>query len=231
MTAALLALLLAAEPDFCGERPTKGPSRSVGAPSKGSLEGGKALEDSADARVLPRRHKARCLNYGVARLVDALAHAGQAVREAYPGSQPLGVGDLAQAKGGPIPPYSRSHQAGRDVDLAYYAVDASGAPLAVSDLWKAKGLTDGTRHFDLPRNWALVAALLSDATIEVRWLFVSDELKAALLAEGARRQAGAGLLRRASEALHQPSDAPPHDDHFHLRVRCTPEERAAGCRD
>ena len=231
MTAALLALLVAAEPGFCDQRPTKGPSRSVGAPSKGSLEGGKALEDSTDARVLPRRHKARCLNYGVARLVDALAHAGQSVRAAYPGSPPLGVGDLAQAKGGPIPPYSRSHQAGRDVDLAYYAVDASGAPLPVDDLWKAKGLTDGTRHFDLERNWALVVALASNPSVEVRWIFVSDELRAALLAEGAKEKAAPALISRAEAVLHQPSDAPPHDDHFHLRIRCTAEERAAGCRD
>ena len=38
-------------------------------------------------------------------------------------------------------------------------------------------------------------------------------------------------ISRASEVLHQPSDAPPHDDHFHLRIRCTADERKADCVD
>jgi penicillin-insensitive murein endopeptidase len=39
----------------------------------------------------------------------------------------------------------------------------------------------------------------------------------------------AWLLERAESVLHQPTDSRPHDDHFHLRIRCTPEERSAGC--
>ena len=36
------------------------------------------------------------------------------------------------------------------------------------------------------------------------------------------------IVRRV---LHQPSDAPPHDDHFHVRIRCTQGERDEGCVD
>ncbi len=233
MQALLLAVVLSADGEFCGEKPTKKPPASVGRPSKGRLEGGAALADSDGARVLPRRHAARCLNFGVPRLVEALAHAGRVVQARHPGTPALGVGDLSRARGGPIPPYSRSHQAGRDADLAFYAVDAEGRPVAVDDLWRARGgkSADGALAFDAARSWTLVVALLSDPSLEVRWLFVSAELKGLLLAQAAKEKAEPALVRRATAALHQPSDAPPHDDHFHLRIRCTADERAGGCVD
>lgn len=223
----VLAIVLAGA-SWCGEKPTADAPRSVGGPSNGKLVGGVALEDSATVRTLPRRHRDRCLHFGVPRLVKALEKAGAEIQR-----PPLGVGDLSRAQGGPIHPISKSHQAGRDVDLAFYLLDAQGKPVAADDLvhFDDDGRErDGTRRFDVGRNWRLVAALLSDPTIDVRWLFVSAGLKALLLAEGKRAGAGKGLLAQAEAALHQPSDAPPHDDHFHLRIRCTPAEAKDGCR-
>ena len=40
-----------------------------------------------------------------------------------------------------------------------------------------------------------------------------------------------GRLEGAAQVLHQPTDAPPHDDHLHLRLRCTETEGRAGCRE
>ena len=37
------------------------------------------------------------------------------------------------------------------------------------------------------------------------------------------------VLVRAAYVLHQPSSGNPHRDHFHVRIRCTAQERAAGC--
>lgn len=222
----VLALVLAG---WCGEQPTPDKAaRSVGAPSNGKLLGGVALRDSATVRVLPKRHQARCLNFGTPRLVAALEKAGAAVK-----GPPLGVGDLSRAQGGPIHPISRSHQAGRDVDLAFYLLDAKGQPEAADDLVHFDGdgrERGGARRFDVARNWRLVEALLSDATIDVRWMFVSEGLRTLLLAEGKRAGAGKAVLEKAAAVLHQPSDAPPHDDHLHLRIRCTEAEAAAGCR-
>ena len=232
MTPLVLALL-AAEPTFCDERPTNEPPASRGRPAHGRVEGALALAESSSVRVLPKRHKSRCLNWGTPRLVAALARAGRDVQKRVEGSPPLGVGNIGRARGGSLVPYSRSHQAGRDCDLAFYALDASG-PVAVEDLEhydaKLRG-REGALRFDVPRNWALVASLLGDERIELEWLFVSDELKAALLAHATRIKAAPGVIDAAREKLHQPSDAPPHDDHFHLRLRCTPAERAADCVD
>lgn len=209
----VLALILAAS--FCTEAPTKSPSRSVGRASNGSLEGGVAITESESLRVLPKRHKARCLVFGTERLVRALEAAAAKV-----GGQPLGVGDLSRARGGSIAPLSRSHQSGRDADLAFYALKG---PL--DDL---EALRPG--ELDVARQWRLVAALLEDPSIDVRWMFVSEPIRAALLAEGERVKADPATLVRARRVLHQPSDAPPHDDHLHLRIACSPDEAAAGCR-
>jgi penicillin-insensitive murein endopeptidase len=85
--------------------------------------------------------------------------------------------------------------------------------------------------FDVARNWALVAALVSDEAIELKWIFVSGALREVLLAQGRKSKASPKVLAAAERLLHQPSDAPPHDDHFHVRIRCSQSERDEGCVD
>lgn len=222
----------AAASSYCSDEPRPASrSASFGRASRGWLKGGVPLVDGASARVLPRRHKERCLHYGTERLVRALARAGAEVQARYEDSPPLGVGDLSRAAGGPIPPYSRSHQSGRDADLAFYVLE-QGRSVPADDLVRIGPSLkdpDGRLVFDVARNWRLVEALLSDDTIEVRWLFVSEPLKRALLDEAKRRGAAQAMLEKAAQVLHQPSDAPPHDDHFHLRIGCAPGERQSGC--
>jgi murein endopeptidase len=225
---------LAGEPTFCGEQPVPhAQGLSVGRASNGHLLGARALEPTEAIRLLPRRHERRCLNWGTPRLVSALRRAAEAVRQALPDSPPLGVGDLSKARGGPIPPYSRSHQSGRDADLAFYQLDEQGQPVPAEDLlsFDARGLADkGRRRFDAQRNWLLVRALLEDREVEVQWMFISRPLRQLLLEEARRRKEPAHLIKRAEQVLHQPTDSRPHDDHFHVRIRCTPEERASGCK-
>jgi len=238
--AALLVLLAAgaasAESRFCNESPAHGPPASLGRPSSGALLGGARLEPDAHLRVLPRQAR-RCLDWSTPRLVEAIKRAADALARADPRSPPLGVGDLSRARGGAIREYSRSHQSGRDADLAFFQLDASGNPVAAEELVRfgksLAGVTsDGrVRAFDVARTWRFVRALLSDSAIHVRWLFVSDALRAALLAEARRESAPGTILALAAKALHQPSDAPPHDDHLHVRIACEREEIALGCRD
>jgi len=224
---------LAGEPTFCGEEPTSdSQSLSLGRSSEGKLLGAKALEPSEAIRTLPRRHQRRCLNWGTTRLVAALQRAAEAVRQSSPDSPPLGVGDLSKARGGPIPPYSRSHQSGRDADLAFYQLDEQGQPVPAEDLlsFDARGYADsGKSRFDARRNWLLVRALIEDPEVDVQWMFISRPLRQALLEEARKLKEPAPLLERAERVLHQPTDSRPHDDHFHVRIRCAPEERSAGC--
>lgn len=229
-----LALSLAAF-SYCDEAPSQGPSTSVGAPSNGRVEGAWRFEDTDDARVLPLRHQQRCLSFGSKRLVQSIARAAKRVRSEHPGGAQLGVGNIGRARGGPIRDYSHSHQAGRDADLAFYLLDNAGAPVAATDLVRVGddlvGLENKGVRLDVPRTWTLVRALLEDSAIDVRWLFASRAIAKALLEEAVRTKAPARTIARAREVLHQPSDAPPHDDHLHLRIRCTAVETRGGCRD
>jgi penicillin-insensitive murein endopeptidase len=236
LTLLLIAMSAAiAEPSFCDERPDPArTSLSLGHAANGQLLGAVRFIDSPAARILPLRHTARCLWFATSRLVRALHTSAERVRASIPNTPPLGVGDLSRARGGPIPPYSRSHQSGRDADIAFYATDSGGSPVAAVDLFPfsdALVSADGALRFDVERNWQLVAALLADPSIDIEWLFVAPAIAQALFAEAERQGAAAGLLDRAKALLHQPSDAPPHNDHLHLRIRCAPEERRRGCVD
>lgn len=208
---------------YCDEQPSKGASTSIGSPSNGRVEGAWKLEDTKHARVMPARHKERCLSWGTKRLVQALQRAAKRVSAEHPDGFPLGVGNIGRARGGPIRDYSSSHQAGRDVDLAFYLQGR-----AADDLVK---IDDDLAGLDVARTWTLARALLEDTSIDVKWMFVSPAIKRALLEEAKRTQTPARIVKKAREVLHQPSDAPPHDDHLHLRIRCTAVERRGGCRD
>lgn len=222
---ALATTLALAAFSYCDEQPTDGPSTSIGSPSNGRVDGARRFVDSDHARVLPRRHKQRCLAWGTKRLVMAIDAAGERVGKEHPGPDgkpvPLGVGNIGRAKGGPIRDYSRSHQAGRDADLAFFYEGK-----VAEDLERI----EGTSGLDVVRTWALVRSLLEDTSIDVQWLFVSTPIRDALLAEAARTNAPRDVVKRAREVLRQPSDAPPHDDHLHLRIRCTRVEERHGCR-
>ena len=229
----MLMAVLSAEPTFCDERPSAGSPASRGRPANGHVEGAVALTETGAVRVLPKRHRARCLSWATPRLIGAIERAGREVQKTFPDSPALGVGNLGRARGGSLKPYSHSHQAGRDGDLAFYVLDAQG-PVAAEDLQRfdREGKSeDGKLRFDVARNWALVAALVGDESIELKWVFVSSALRDALLAYARKAKAPGSVVAAAEKVLHQPSDAPPHDDHFHLRVRCTQGERDEGCVD
>ncbi len=132
----------------------------------------------------------------------------------------------------------RSHRSGRDVDLLYYLTGAAGLPVeprgrvAFSRFGVAPDLETGELVvFDDARNWHLVRTLLSDPRLEVQWIFCSRGVKSRLLRHALASEPDRTLLLRASYVLAQPMNAAPHDDHFHVRVLCSPDERALGCRD
>jgi len=135
-----------------------------------------------------------------------------------------------------------SHRTGRDADLLFYIVDASGRSVrgsgffafderGASSVVAAGAPVRGVALFDTARNWALVRALLLDDEAPVQWIFCADGIKARLLAHAARHERDARALVRASYVLHQPTSGNPHRDHFHVRLACTARERALGCLD
>ncbi len=212
----------------------QGPT-SLGTTSSGILARGVAFPERGPGFV--RARPGEGTRFGTPGLIESLQRALADVDVAFPGTAATRVGDLSSEGGGR---HSRhgSHRTGRDVDVVFYLTDASGRSvsprgwLAFSRFGHAFEEGSGNLYFfDDARNWQLVRSLLLDPDASVQWIFVSRGLKTRLLEYALAHETSAEALVRAAYVLHQPEHAAPHDDHFHVRVFCTPEDRASGCRD
>lgn len=96
-------------------------SASMGSVGGGELYGGWALAESGPYHVIIDRALPRKTRWGTPQLVRLIQDAGRQVARAYPGSK-LAVGNLSVEGGGDIK-WSRSHNSGRDADLAFYVLD------------------------------------------------------------------------------------------------------------
>jgi penicillin-insensitive murein endopeptidase len=212
------------------KKPPAIPAESVGSPNEGRLEGGVRLDTSvAWLRVMPG-HETPDRRWGLPSLVHMIDRAAHAVAKRYPKSV-LGVGDLSRKRGGDVGGH-HSHESGRDADLAFYVVDAKGKPVSPRrflhfDASLAAVGAPGLR-FDVARNWLFVQSMLLDRKAHVSHIFLSDPLRLALLAHAKKLGVASRLRRRAAMTLMQPTGAPAHDDHFHVRISC-PRERGSEC--
>ena len=207
-------------------------SASTGYPWKGRLKDGVRLEESKYIGITGE-YRAGGHFYGTWELVQLLERAAFRVAKKHPGSK-LYVGELSKQRGGAISGHG-SHQNGRDVDLAFYMLDAKGqqvVPYAFANFdgnGFARAPNKGLR-FDDAKNWDLVARLVTDGDARVQYIFVADPIKRRILAEGERRGASPSVLRRAREVMVQPAKGHPHRNHFHVRIYCPPDDRPT-CRD
>ncbi len=200
---------------------------SIGPTHTGELIDGVAIEPRPGLGVLSFARD-REATWGTPALVGLITRAAARVARMAPGST-LWVGDLSRVRGGPFAPHA-SHQNGRDVDLAFYLMDANGGPADEPAMRPADANGRvGAKRFDVPRNWALVEAMLEDPAAQVQWVFVASHLRALLLERA--RAVGSPLVSRAERVLLEPRDSSPHADHFHVRIYCGPDDRLAGCLD
>ena len=206
---------------------------SVGVPHHGVLTDGQELPVRGPGYV---RYRARSPHYwGNPRLVAMLQAAAAVVADAHPGGAPLVVGDISARHGGKIP-HHRSHRTGRDADLLFYTMTPAGAPVRNPGFLRFDGDllarldTQGSfLRLDMERTWALVRELLVASRGDVQWLFVSREIEALLIDYARARGEDPELVWHAETVLLQPGDSSAHDDHFHLRIACRPDEAVAGC--
>lgn len=200
-------------------------SASLGWPNHGNLQSARHLEASASVRILP----GRVLQWGTEELVGLLERTASRLKRQL--QVPLTVGDLSAREGGAISRH-RSHQSGRDADLAFFARTAPARgpsrPVAPTDyvVFDRNGLSlDRTLRFDTARNWALVHALLTDPRGRVERIFVSSPLRALLLQHARATHASPRVVALAASTLVQPARVSPHDNHFHLRIACPASDR------
>ncbi len=125
-------------------------SLSIGAPGSGALVNPVALEAG------PRWDIARGADsWGTSETIVAIQIAVDTVHELFADTWSIVIGDISDRAGGRLKRH-QTHQSGRDVDFGFYF--KSG---------KATWFEPGTSaNMDLPRNWALVRALLTRTDVE-----------------------------------------------------------------
>jgi penicillin-insensitive murein endopeptidase len=204
---------------------------SVGLPATGFLDGGKELPKESPGL---RWRSAGDFHFGVPRLVDALGDAAADVATQRPTGVPLFIGEISAKTGGRLPKH-HSHRTGRDVDVMFFMTSLDGAPIAGAEFVKfgpdGLGVDAAGRfvRFDVEREWLLVRSLLSNKRIHVQWIFIATPLEALLVEHAIARGEPAELVAMAQQAMWQPGDSLPHDDHAHVRVACDADELARGC--
>jgi penicillin-insensitive murein endopeptidase len=213
-------------------------STSLRNPNDGELRGGVPLPLNAPGlRFNPHRDpRAR---YGTVEVVRALVRAGARVDQEL-GGLPVTINDLSLERGGPIP-HHRSHQNGRDVDVHFYQLGPGGEPIeSVGAFFDPDGVgvdfreladpNDDIRlQLDLGRTWLFLRALIEDEEAQLQQIFVAEHLRTLLLECARSVEAPSKTVTRFAAMSCQPSY--PHDDHFHFRFFCAPEDIAEGCRD
>jgi len=202
------------------------PASSVGSPNEGKLVGGVKLDTSdGTVRVVPAYQRGDT-RWGLPALIHMIERSAKKVAKKNPGSV-LGVGDISRKNGGDIFLH-RSHESGRDADIAFYVVDHKGKNLLPETFVQFQGSIESNSmpgaRFDVAKNWALVQAMLEDPVARVSHIFVADPLRRMLLAH-ARPRVSPALYNRAAAVMMQPSNALPHDNHFHVRISCPAEMR------
>lgn len=217
---------------------------AFGLSNSGILHRGVAMADRGEGYV--RARPGESTRYGTPELVAALERALAEVSRRFPGTAPMRVGDLSGPSGGRHHRHG-SHRTGLDADLIFYLTDPAGrsrqgrgwlaynrfgyavehrAPEGV-----AGGPGGGLYFFDDARNWWLVRTLVLDDEAAVQWIFVSRGVKTRLLRHAMAHERDPRAIFRASYVLQEPSNASPHDDHFHVRIYCPPRALAHGCRN
>jgi penicillin-insensitive murein endopeptidase len=202
-----------------------GPNRSsaqvIGQTNAGCLSGAQGLPLDGDGyRVV---HLDRKRYFGHPALLGMLKGLGQQIARLNVGI--LHIGDMSQARGGPMPTGHRSHQSGIDVDVrfnldptVFINADALRANISAPSMLNLA-------HNDLDRKlWGQRQITVLEKAAQmpgVDRIFVNPHIKKDLC----RRVAGnRGWLRRIRPWYG-------HDDHFHMRMscpsgspRCVPQE-------
>jgi murein endopeptidase/HEAT repeat protein len=208
-------------------RPVRG-TLSLGTASAGELRNAREVPRDGDNLYVLRSHWPREAHYGTDELADLLERVGVRVAAEFPGSR-LPLADLSLRHGGEIRNHA-SHEGGRDVDILFFLSDPQGAPVETTGfvIFPGRDLEVNGRVFDVARNWAVVRALLEESD-EIQWVFVSRGLREVLLEHAALIAEPEHIVARARDVLWQPSDSSPHDDHFHVRLFCSRDDRLEGC--
>lgn len=189
--------------------PTAGPSIPVGGYAKGCIAG--AVQLPTDGPGWQAMRLSRDRRWGTPDLVDYIAAlARSSAQDGWPG---ILVGDMGQARGGPMKSGHASHQIGLDVDIWLQPMpDHTLSAAEREDLSAVSVLRKGTRNVD-PKLFGEAERLLIYRAAQlpgVARIFVAPGIKKSLCA----------TKWRDPSFLNKVRPWYGHDDHFHVRLAC-----------
>jgi penicillin-insensitive murein endopeptidase len=182
--------------------------------TQGGLVNGTLLPQSGLGYVAGRRETDR---WATGIMASLIINSAPLVAEKFPATV-LKIGGIAQELGGPYSPHT-SHQNGLDADIQFV-----GTTKYQSVLDKDGNVT---LLFDVEQNWfywrlVTMQQLKVDGkvTSAVSMILVDPRIKTYLCAWAKQREATLDPLDY--EVLTKLRPTVEHDDHFHLRLRCSP---------
>lgn len=222
MTTRLLTLLLAflalaapaqAQPASqlfgAAHQPTAGAAMPIGSYARGCLAG--AIQLPADGPGWQAMRLSRDRRWGAPELVNYISALAQAVQQ--DGWRGLLVGDMGQARGGPMSSGHASHQIGLDVDLWLQPMPDKLLSAKERESLSAQSvLKRGTRDID-PKRFGEAERLLIYRAARlpgVARIFVAPGIKRSLCA----------TTWRDRSFLEKVRPWYGHDDHIHVRLDC-----------
>ena len=186
-------------------------SMSIGSVNAGRLEHAERLPEHPLYEI---RDPARA--YGTAETVQWFVEAFATLFDSDPRAPRVRVHDVSRAEGGHLADH-RSHQSGRDVDVAYFSSDCRRVPCSFR--------TTSPESLDVRRQWALFRYWLEAGVIDM--IFVDRSLHEVLYEEARRTGATAEQLSRWFQyprGSGNPYGAirhfANHANHFHVRFIC-----------
>jgi penicillin-insensitive murein endopeptidase len=200
------------------QEPVSGTPHAIGSYAAGCIQGAISLPPEGQGYRVMRPHRRRFFGHPL--LVRYLQELGAAADRN--GLGVLLIGDLGQARGGPMLSGHRSHQNGLDADIWFW-LPPDGMLLTV-----AERDTIAAPSMLTPNAWSIDAQQWSQRQTDILRLAVGYDVVARIFVHPAIKQAlceqfpGASWLQKLRPWWG-------HDDHFHVRLRCPLGETA--CQD
>ena len=180
-------------------------SLSIGMPSSAILLNAVSLPAGSRWEIAPSAD-----TWGTSETMAGIDAAVDKVHQLFPDTPPIFIGDISDADGGRLKRH-QTHQAGRDVDLGFYYRGG-----------QARWYQPGTAaNLDLPRNWALVRALV--ACTDVETILLDTRIQKLLYKYALSISEDKDWLDRVFQFSRGATNAiirhvPSHRTHYHVRL-------------
>ena len=190
-------------------------TKTIGSYTAGCIKGTQSLAMNGIGYQIMRPSRQRF--FGHPELIHFIEHLGQTVDAKALGT--LLIGDLAMAKGGPMPFGHRSHQTGLDVDIWFWLNSPANQSLLTDEqresLQAPSFVFEKVKAIDLerwqPENTAVLKIAAQHPLVER--IFVNPAIKLHLCQT---------IPQSEHHWLHKVRPWWHHADHFHVRLKCPP---------